>query len=158
MEAVDGSGLRVGVVAARWHPSITDALLEGAKRALVAAGVGEDLTTVVRVAGTFEIPVVAAELAREADAVIALGVVIRGGTPHFEYVCDSVTSGLTRVGLDHGVPIGFGILTCDNEAQATDRAGLPGSKEDKGYEATMAALDTAVQLHALRHPAARLGF
>ena len=75
-----------------------------------------------------------------ADVVIALGVVIRGGTPHFEYVCQSVTEGLTRVQLDTGVPIGFGVLTVDNEKQALDRAGLPGSKEDKGAEAVEAAV------------------
>src|SRR5262249_45980033 len=106
--------------------------------------------TVVRVAGAFELPVMAQALARNHDAVVALGVVIRGGTPHFEYVCDAVTAGLTRVALDESTPIGNGVLTCDTEEQALDRAGLPGAAEDKGREATQAALDTANQLRTLR--------
>jgi 6,7-dimethyl-8-ribityllumazine synthase len=158
LEAVDGHELRVGVVAAQWHAEITDALLAGAERALADCKVPASNIQIVRVPGTFELPVVCGELAVSCDAVIALGVVIRGGTPHFEYVCDSVTTGLTRVSLDHGTPVGFGVLTCDNEAQATDRAGLPGSKEDKGREAVVAALQTAVVLHGLRHPAVRTGF
>jgi 6,7-dimethyl-8-ribityllumazine synthase len=106
--------------------------------------------TEVRVPGTFELPVVAAELARTHDAVVALGVVIRGGTPHFEYVCSAATDGLTLVALDTGTPVGFGVLTCDTDEQALDRAGLQGSKEDKGYEATAAALRTALALRGLR--------
>ena len=94
--------------------------------------------------GTFELPVVAQALAEKGhDAVVALGVVIRGGTPHFEYVCSAATDGLTRVALDHTVAVGFGVLTCDTDAQALDRAGLEGSSEDKGWEATAAALLTA---------------
>ena len=94
--------------------------------------------------GAFELPVVADACARQGyDAVVALGVVIRGGTPHFDYVCNAATDGLGRVALDHGVPVGFGLLTCDTEQQALDRAGLEGSVEDKGYEATAAALATA---------------
>ena len=100
--------------------------------------------------GTFELPVVAAELARTHDAVVALGVVVRGGTPHFEYVCSAATDGLTRVALDTGTPVGFGVLTCDDDEQALDRAGLEGSTEDKGYEATAAALHTALTLRELR--------
>jgi 6,7-dimethyl-8-ribityllumazine synthase len=157
-EAVDGRELRVGVVAARWHAEVTDALLAGARRALADCQVPDSQVAVIRVPGTFELPVVAGELAVTCDAVIALGVVIRGGTPHFEYVCESVTTGLTRVSLDHGTPVGFGVLTCDTEAQATDRAGLPGSKEDKGREAVLAALETALVLNELRHPAVRTGF
>jgi 6,7-dimethyl-8-ribityllumazine synthase len=152
----DGSGLRVAVVVTRWHAEITDALLAGAERALLDCGVVD--STVVRVPGAFELPVVAAELAVTNDAVVALGVVIRGGTPHFEYVCDAATTGLTRVAVDTGKPIGFGLLTCDDEAQARDRAGLPGSSEDKGREAVLAAVETAVTLRSLRHPAQRLGF
>ncbi len=106
---------------------------------------------VLRVPGTFELPVVAAALAREGyDAVVALGVVIRGGTPHFDYVCSAATEGLTRVSVEHAVPVGFGVLTCDTEEQALDRAGLPGSAEDKGWEATAAALDTARVLASVR--------
>ena len=88
--------------------------------------------TLVRVAGAIELPVVAQALARTHDAVVALGVVIRGGTPHFEYVCDAVTAGLTRVSLDESTPVGNGVLTTDTEQQALDRSGLPGSVEDKG--------------------------
>ncbi|MEV7432017.1 MULTISPECIES: 6,7-dimethyl-8-ribityllumazine synthase [unclassified Nocardioides] len=146
LQPLDCSGLRVAVVAASWHTEVMDGLLAGAERALDAHQVGE--STVVRVPGTFELPVVAAALAEEGfDAVVALGVVVRGGTPHFEYVCSAATDGLTRVALDHRTPVGFGVLTCDTDEQALDRAGLPGSSEDKGYEATAAALQTA---HTLR--------
>jgi len=143
----DGAGLRVAVVAARWHEEVMAGLLDGAQRALAAAGV--PAATVVRVPGSFELPVAAARLARQAyDAVVALGVVIRGGTPHFEYVCQAATLGLVQVSVATGVPVGFGVLTCDTEAQARDRAGLPGSTEDKGYEAATAALSTAAALAA----------
>ncbi|MBD3777785.1 MULTISPECIES: 6,7-dimethyl-8-ribityllumazine synthase [unclassified Cellulomonas] len=145
----DGTGLRVVVVAASWHTTVMDGLLAGARRALAAAHV-EDVRE-VRVPGTFELPVAAARAARsgEVDAVVALGVVIRGGTPHFEYVCQAATSGLTDVAVTTGVPVGFGVLTCDDEAQALDRAGLPGSHEDKGAEAAEAAVATVVALRAL---------
>ena len=150
--SADGAGLRVVVVAASWHTVVMDGLLAGARRALAEAGVAE--VRVVRVPGSFELPVAAQAAARAgADAVVALGVVIQGGTPHFEYVCRAATDGLTRVALDTGVPIGFGLLTCDDEQQALDRAGLPGSSEDKGFEATVAALQTAVTLAAF--PACR---
>lgn len=140
-ETFDASGLRVAIVAASWHTQVMDGLIAGAGRALADFGT---TATTVRVPGTFELPVVASALARQGyDAVVALGVVIRGGTPHFEYVCNAATDGLTRVALDHTVAVGFGVLTCDNDAQALDRAGLPGSREDKGYEATSAALLTA---------------
>jgi len=146
---VDGRGLRVAVVAARWHGEITDALVAGAERALKECGVDE--ATLLRVPGAFEVPVVAmASAQRGYDAVVALAVVIRGGTPHFDYVCRSVTDGLTRVALDTGVPIGFGVLTCDTEEQAFDRCGLPQSSEDKGQEAAMAAVETALLLRTLR--------
>ena len=147
-ETFDASGLRVAVVAASWHDQVMDGLLAGARRALGAHSVVD--ATVVRVPGTFELPVVANALAGQHDAVVALGVVIRGGTPHFDYVCTAATDGLTRVALDHGVPIGFGVLTCDDDEQALDRAGLEGSSEDKGWEATAAALATARTLAELR--------
>ena len=144
-----GAGLRVAVIAAQWHVKVMDGLLDGALRALKDYGVEEP--TVLRVPGSFELPVVAKALAEAGyDAVIALGVVIRGGTPHFDYVCEAATMGLTQVSVDTGVPIGFGLLTCDNEQQALDRAGLEGSKEDKGHEATTAALATAVLLRDVR--------
>ena len=108
-------------------------------------------SSVVRAPGSFELPVVSKRaLEGGADAVVALGVIIRGGTPHFEFVCDAATRGLTRVSLDHGVPVGFGVLTCEDEQQALDRAGLSGSKEDKGFEAAQAAVATALTLRALR--------
>lgn len=145
----DASDLRVGVVAASWHRTVMDGLVEGAQRALADFEVADH--ELVRVPGSFELPVVAAALARRGyDAVVALGVVIRGGTPHFDYVCTAATEGLGRVALDHGVAVGFGLLTCDTEAQALDRAGLPGSAEDKGYEAAAAALVTARTLRGLR--------
>jgi 6,7-dimethyl-8-ribityllumazine synthase len=147
-EPVDCSDLSVGVVAARWHTQVMDGLLDGARRALAAYQVTR--VTEVRVPGTFELPVVAAELAHTHDAVVALGVVVRGGTPHFEYVCSAATDGLTRVALDTGTPVGFGVLTCDTDEQALARAGLEGSTEDKGFEATAAALHTARALRDLR--------
>ncbi|GAA3821810.1 6,7-dimethyl-8-ribityllumazine synthase [Cellulomonas soli] len=151
----DGSGLKVVVVAASWHTVVMDGLLAGARRALAEAHV-EDVT-VLRVPGTFELPV-AARAATEAgaDAVVALGVVIRGGTPHFEYVCEAATHGLTDVSVRSGVPVGFGVLTCDDEAQALDRAGLPGSHEDKGAEAAQAAVATVVALRTLPARPSRL--
>jgi 6,7-dimethyl-8-ribityllumazine synthase len=144
----DASGLRLALVATRWHTDITDALLGSALRAAEDAGVAGS-PTVARVPGAVELPVVAARLAMSHDAVVALGVVIRGGTPHFDYVCSFVTDGLLRVTLDSGVPVGFGVLTCDTVEQARDRAGLPGSREDKGREAALAALETAVVLREL---------
>ncbi len=148
---VDGTGLRVVVVAASWHERVMDGLLAGARRALAASGAD---WMEVRVPGSFELPVAAARAAGigggvAADAVVALGVVIRGGTPHFEYVCAAATSGLTDVSVRTGVPVGFGVLTCDDEAQALDRAGLAGSSEDKGAEAVEAAIATAVTLRGL---------
>ena len=122
--------------------------LDGARRGLADAGV--EHVDVVRVPGTFELPVACARLADWYDALVALGVVIRGGTPHFDYVCSAATDGLTQVSVDHAVPVGFGVLTCDTEEQALDRAGLEGSAEDKGWEATAAALDTARVLRGVR--------
>ena len=145
---VDAAGLRLAIAATRWHEEITGALLDRALAAAAACGV--DGPTVVRVPGAIELPVVAAELAARHDAVACLGTVIRGGTPHFDYVCDAVTYGLTRVSLDTGTPVGNGVLTCDNEQQARERSGAEGSKEDKGWEATVAALETALVLRGLR--------
>jgi 6,7-dimethyl-8-ribityllumazine synthase len=146
---VDCHDLRVAVVAASWHEQVMDGLLDGALRACRDFKV--EAPSVVRVPGTFELPVVAAALAAQGyDAVVALGVVIRGGTPHFDYVCNAATDGLTRVALDHQTAVGFGVLTCDDDQQALDRAGLEGSKEDKGYEATSAALVTAQTLRTIK--------
>ncbi|AHH96152.1 6,7-dimethyl-8-ribityllumazine synthase [Kutzneria viridogrisea] len=148
--------LRLGIVATRWHARITDNLLERAVAAAEQARVKEP--TVVRVAGAVELPVIAQALAKHHDAVVALGVVIRGGTPHFEYVCDALTSGLTRVSLDESTPIGNGVLTCDTEQQALDRCGLPDSVEDKGFEACVAALDAALALRSIQRPWTERGF
>jgi len=141
------SGLKVAVVASRWHDAVMDGLLDGARRALKDSQVTD--VTEVRVPGVFELTVAASRLAGAGfDAIVTLGVVIRGGTPHFDYVCAGATNGLTAVSERTGIPVGFGVLTCDNEAQAIDRAGLPGSLEDKGYEAAAAALAAAVTLAA----------
>ncbi|HET8603571.1 MAG TPA: 6,7-dimethyl-8-ribityllumazine synthase [Marmoricola sp.] len=146
---VDCHELRVAVVAASWHEQVMGGLVAGAQRALEDHQV--ENSVVVRVPGSFELPVVAGALAGQGfDAVVALGVVIRGGTPHFEYVCRAATDGLNRVALDCGIAVGFGLLTCDTDEQALDRAGLPGSREDKGYEATSAALLTAQTLRRIR--------
>ncbi len=136
---IDASGLAVTILVTSWHSEVTDALLAGAERALQKAG--NDLYTIVRVPGAFELPLAAKWAAEEdVDAIIALGVVIQGETPHFEYVCDAATQGRNRVQLDYGIPVGFGLLTVDNLQQAIDRAGLPESKEDKGAEAVEAAI------------------
>ena len=146
--AVDARGLSLAVVATRWHDEVASALLAGALRTAQECGVPEP--TVVRVSGAVELPVVAQALAGTHDAVAALGLVLRGGTPHFEHVCNAVTYGLTRVALDSHTPVGNGVLTCDTEEQARARSGLPGSSEDKGRDAVLAALDTAVTLRRLR--------
>ena len=147
-ERLDGAGLRVTVVAGTWHDTIAQGLVDGAIRVLKDAGAS---ITVLRVPGSFELPVVCkAALDAGADAAVALGVIIRGGTPHFDFVANAATDGLTRVALDTGKPVGFGVLTLDDEQQGLDRAGLPGSKEDKGAEAAHAALATALVLRGLR--------
>jgi len=138
-----GLDFKVAIVAASWHTEVMDGLLDGALRAAADAGLEP---RVVRVPGTFELSVAAARLAPHFDAVVALGVVIRGGTPHFDYVCSSATQGLTSVSVQTGTPVGFGVLTCDTEQQALDRAGLEGSSEDKGYEAFAAAVNTVAAL------------
>jgi 6,7-dimethyl-8-ribityllumazine synthase len=130
-----------------WHEEISEALIAGALRVLERAGVK---IQVIRVPGSFELPVVTqAALRSGADAAVALGVIIRGGTPHFDYVSSAATQGLTDVALSTGKPVGFGLLTLDDEAQGIARAGLPGSEEDKGAEAAEAALHTALLLRAL---------
>jgi 6,7-dimethyl-8-ribityllumazine synthase len=146
---VDCGDLRVAVVAASWHEQVMDGLVAGAREALKHHQV--ESPVICRVPGSFELPVVASAFASQGfDAVVALGVVIRGGTPHFEYVCSAATDGLSRVALDTGCAVGFGVLTCDTEEQALDRAGLPDSREDKGYEVTQAALLTARTLRKIR--------
>jgi 6,7-dimethyl-8-ribityllumazine synthase len=147
-QVVDAAGLSVAIAATRWHADVTDQLVERALAAARACGISDP--RLVRVPGAVELPVVAAELARSHDAVACLGAVIRGGTPHFDYVCDAVTYGLTRVALDAGTPVGNGVLTCDTLQQARDRSGGPDSAEDKGWDAVVAALETALVLRSLR--------
>lgn len=139
----DFEGVKLAIIAASWHQQIMDGLLDGALRAAEQAGLE---ARVVRVPGSFELPVAAAALAEDYDALVALGVVIRGGTPHFDYVCQAATQGLTTVAIESKKPVGFGVLTCDTEQQGLDRAGLPGSSEDKGFEATAAALQTLLAI------------
>lgn len=147
-EGVSASGLSVAIAASRWHAEVTDVLVQ---RAVAAAGIcGVPEPRVVRVPGAVELPVVAAELARHYSAVACLGAVIRGGTPHFDYVCQAVTYGLARVALDTGTPVGNGVLTCETLDQAVDRSGAEGSSEDKGWDTVLAALETAVTLRSLR--------
>jgi 6,7-dimethyl-8-ribityllumazine synthase len=144
---IDGRGMKVTIVAGRWHTTITNGLLAGAHKALAESGAD---VTEIRVPGSFELPVVAqAALESGADGVVALGVIIRGGTPHFEYVSDAATSGLTQVSIRAGKPIGFGVLTLDDEQQGLERAGLPGSKEDKGREAAQAVIATIAAMRSI---------
>ncbi|BCB89096.1 6,7-dimethyl-8-ribityllumazine synthase [Phytohabitans suffuscus] len=147
VSTVDAHGLTVGIVAARWHGELTDHMLARAIEAAKACGAAD--IAVARVAGSVELPVVAQALARRCDVVVALGVVVRGATAHFDYVCKSVTEGLTRVALDEATPVAHGVLTVNTIEQARDRAGLPGSAEDKGWSATVAALDAALAIRAL---------
>src|SRR5262245_20198834 len=146
-DVVDAAGLRLGIVVTSWHGDLTGVMRERALAAATACNVTD--VVVARVSGSVELPVVAQALARTCDAVVALGVVIRGETAHFEYVCRSVTDGLTRVALDASTPVAHGVLTVDNLEQAIDRAGLPTSSEDKGFTATVAALDAALAIRAV---------
>jgi 6,7-dimethyl-8-ribityllumazine synthase len=147
LSTVDAAGLRLAVVATRWHADLVDHMVDRAQAAAKACGVDE--VSVVRVAGSVELPVVAQALARRFDAVVALGVVVRGSTAHFDYVCQSVTEGLTRVALDESTPVAHGVLTVNTIEQARDRAGLPDSPEDKGWSATLAALEAALVLRSI---------
>jgi 6,7-dimethyl-8-ribityllumazine synthase len=142
MSTVDATGLRLGVVGTRWHHDLVDHMVERARLAAKECGVVDVVEA--RVAGAMDLPVVVQAMARRCDAVVAIGVVIRGETPHFDYVCDSVTAGLTRVSLDESTPVGNGVLTVESLGQARDRAGLPESVEDKGWASAVAALDAAL--------------
>jgi 6,7-dimethyl-8-ribityllumazine synthase len=147
LDTVDAAGLRLGIVGSRWHASLVDHMVERAQAAAKACGV--DDVVVTRVAGSVELPVVAQALAKTCDAVVALGVVIRGETAHFDYVCDAVTAGLTRVSLDAQIPVAHGVLTVESLGQARDRAGLEDSIEDKGWQGTVAVLDAALAIRNL---------
>jgi 6,7-dimethyl-8-ribityllumazine synthase len=147
METVDAAGLRLGIVGSRWHNDLVDHMVDHAQQAAKACGVDDVIVT--RVAGSVELPVVAQALAKRCDAVVALGVVIRGETAHFNYVCDAVTAGLTRVALDEQTPVAHGVLTVESLGQARDRAGLEDSIEDKGWQSTVAVLDAALAIRDL---------
>jgi len=136
----DMSRYKVAVISARWHEELCNSLVSGAQRALSQAKVSMD--PVIYVPGSFELPL-AAQVALDngADAAVVLGVVVRGETPHFDYVCQGVTNGVMQVSLSRSKPIGFGVLTVDNVEQAIARSGFQGSKEDKGFDATVAALE-----------------
>jgi 6,7-dimethyl-8-ribityllumazine synthase len=150
MQTVDAAGLRLGIVGSRWHTDLVDHMIERAKAAAAACGVTD--VVVSRVAGSVELPVVAQAMARRCDAVVALGVVIKGETDHFKYVCDAVTAGLTRVSLDEETPVAHGVLTVHSLGQARDRAGLEDSIEDKGWQSTVAVLDAALTVRDLAKP------
>ena len=150
LETVDAAGLRLGIVGSRWHHELVDHMIERARAAAEACGVQD--VVVARVAGSVELPIVAQALARRCDAVVALGVVIKGETDHFKYVNDAVTSGLTRVALDAETPVGHGVLTVQSLGQARDRAGLADSIEDKGWQATVAVLDAALAIREINKP------
>ena len=147
LTTVEAAGLRLGIVGSRWHGDLVDHMVERAEQAAKACGV--DDVVVARVAGSVELPIVAQALAKRCDAVVALGVVIRGETAHFDYVCDAVTAGLTRVALDEQTPVAHGVLTVDSLGQARDRAGFEDSTEDKGWQSTVAILDAVLAIRGL---------
>ena len=149
--ASDASRLRVGIIVSEYHASVTGALREGALAALQHAGASVDgkTVTIITVPGAFEIPLVARRAAEKGtfDALVCLGCVIRGETPHFEYVSQAAAQGLERVSLDSGIPVGFGVLTTDNVEQALARAG--GDVGNRGYDAAIAAIETLQSLRGL---------
>jgi 6,7-dimethyl-8-ribityllumazine synthase len=147
MRTVEAVGLTLGIVGSRWHSDLVDHMIERAQAAATACGVIDVI--VARVAGSVELPVVAQALAQRCDAVVALGVVIRGETAHFDYVCEAVTIGLTRVALDEQTPVAHGVLTVESLGQARDRAGLEDSIEDKGWQSTVAVLDAVIAIRDL---------
>jgi 6,7-dimethyl-8-ribityllumazine synthase len=144
-----GNDMSIAVVAGRFNHFIVDELVSGARDALARQGIDESRQALVWVPGAFEIPLAADRLAasRKYDAVIALGAVIRGGTPHFDFVAGECASGLTRVSLDHGVPVIFGVLTTDTVEQALERAGT--GQGNKGYDAAMTAIEMVETLRAM---------
>ncbi|MCR5220457.1 MAG: 6,7-dimethyl-8-ribityllumazine synthase [bacterium] len=138
---LDGSGLRMALVVGRFNSFISERLVDGALDALLRHGVADDDITVARVPGAFEIPLVARKMAESGkfDAVICLGAVIRGSTPHFDYVSAEVSKGIASVGLASGVPVIFGVLTTDSIEQAIERAGTKAG--NKGFDAAMSAIE-----------------
>lgn len=145
---LETTGLRFGVLVSRFNEFITEALAKGAVEALRARGCPDERITVVKVPGAWELPIAAKSLASCCDAIVALGAVIRGDTPHFDYVCQTANDGLRQVSLETGIPIAFGVLTTDTMQQAMDRAG--GSSGNKGAEAAEAAIEMANLLRKLK--------
>ncbi len=150
---LDAAGMEVAIVASRWHPDQTDRLVERATAAALSCGA---TPTVLRVAGAWELPLIAAAAADHADALVVLGCIVRGGTPHFDHLCRTVYDGLLRVALDSRTPVGNGVLTCDTAEQASARAGGPDATEDKGWDAAVAAIGSALTLRQAAHSAVRL--
>lgn len=138
---LDGSGLRIAIISARWNEFVGSRLLKGARSALTGCGVADSDITTVEVPGAFELPFAAKRMAEtgDYDAIVCLGTVIRGETPHFDFVAGEAARGIMQVGLDTGIPVTFGVITADNDEQAIDRAG--GRKGNKGTEAAEAAVE-----------------
>lgn len=148
ISALDGSQLKASIVTSSWHPDICVALVSGAKKALNEAGCKN--VSVHKVAGSFEIPLAAQKLLDAgSDLVIAIGLILKGDTPHFDYVCQGVTSGVMQVSLTRNKPIGFGVLMCDNLDQAYERSGLSEGQENKGFDAAIAALNLAIEYKSI---------
>lgn len=145
---MDAANLRIGIVVSRFNEFITEQLVKGALDALAKHGCPQENISFVKVPGAWELPIAAKALATQCDAIIALGAVVRGDTPHFEYVAGGAAEGLSRVSLDTGVPVAFGVLTTDNLQQAMDRAG--GNSGNKGSEAAEAAIELANLMKALK--------
>lgn len=150
VERLNVSGARIAVVAAEFNAAVVDGLLDGARAELARHGIAEAQLTVVRVPGAWELPLAAAHLAdlEHHDGIIALGAVIRGGTPHFEYVCRGCADGLMQVQQEYGIPVGFGVLTCDDDRQARARSGP--DEANKGAECARAVLAMIHVLGRLR--------
>lgn len=146
---LDAKGLKIAIVAARFNDFIVDRLISGAVDYLVRHGASEDDMTLIRLPGAFELPLAAQKVARsdKYDGVVVLGAVIRGGTPHFDYVCSECAKGIAHASMESGVPMGFGLLTCDSLDQAIDRAGAKAG--NKGVEAASALLETVRVLEQL---------
>ncbi|NDG24601.1 MAG: 6,7-dimethyl-8-ribityllumazine synthase [Actinobacteria bacterium] len=144
IKVLDGSSLNASIVTSSWHSDVCEALITGAKRALTQAGCKKVL--VHKVSGSFEIPLASQKLLDAgSDLVVAVGLILKGDTPHFDYVCQGVTSGIMQVSLTRNKPIGFGILMCESLNQAYERSGLSEGEENKGFEAAVAALNLAIE-------------
>lgn len=147
IEPGSAQGFRVAIVVSEWNRDITDELASQALETGEEAGAE---VTVIPVVGALEIPVVVKKATQAYDAVVALGCVIQGGTPHFDHVCNAVTYGLTKIAVETDIPVGNGVLTCTTHEQAVDRAGGPTAHENKGAEAMIAAIHTAQTLKKMK--------